>query len=93
MFLFSFQSELFIGLAFFTFGAAFVLSISVELPFVHIEKLLLGGQRKDNKEHVANKENATVHPLSNGTPVKSKEDEAMESDIPKEKDTNMIEKS
>ena len=93
MFLSSFQSELFIGLAFFTFGAAFVLSISVELPFVHIEKLLLGGQRKDKKEDFVNKENATVHPLSNGTTVKSKEDEAMESDIPKEKNTNKIEKS
>ena len=79
---------MFIGLAFFTFGASFVLSISVELPFVHIEKLLLGGQRKDKKEDGVSKENGSAHPLSNGTTVKSKEDEAMESVNPKEKDTN-----
>ena len=78
---------MFIGLAFFTFGASFVLSISVELPFVHIEKLLLGGQRKDKKEDGVNKENGSVHPLSNGTTVKNKEDEAMDSVNPKEKDT------
>ena len=78
---------MFIGLAFFTFGASFVHSISVELPFVHIEKLLLGGQRKDKKEDVVSKDNGSVHPLSNGTTVKNKEDEAMESVNPKEKDT------
>ena len=82
-------SELYIGLACFTFGAAFVLSISVELPFVHIEKLLLGDQRKEKKEDKAIQENGSGQPtISNGNIVPSKVD-----DNAREKDMNLVEKS
>ena len=84
---------MYIGLAFFTFGAAFVLSISVELPFVHIEKLLLGGQRREKKEEDAVHGNGSAQPISNGTIVKSKEDEAVMSDNEQKKDMDKVEKS
>ena len=88
-----FWPELYIGLAFFTFGAAFVLSISVELPFVHIEKLLLGGKRREKKEEDAVHGNGSAQPISNGTIVKSKEDEAVMSDNQQKKDMDKVEKS
>ena len=84
---------MYIGLAFFTFGAAFVLSISVELPFVHIEKLLLGGQRREKKEEDVVYGNGSAQPMSNGITIKSKEDEAVMSDNEQKKDMDIVGKS
>ena len=47
IYFFSFsQNQLFIGIGCFTFGAAFVAALTVEFPFVNLEKILLGGGGK-----------------------------------------------
>ena len=59
----------FIGTACFVFGASFVLSLSVELPFVHLEKMLLGGvARKPPQEDQKKSE-----PVANGNVEKKEE--------------------
>ena len=40
------MSQYFIGIACFTFGTAFVQALVSEVPFVRLEKLLLGGPQK-----------------------------------------------
>ena len=43
------MSQYFIGIACFTFGTAFVQALVAELPFVRLEKILLGGSRRPQK--------------------------------------------
>ena len=44
------MSQYFIGIACFTFGTAFVQALVSEVPFVRLEKLLLGGPQKPKIE-------------------------------------------
>merc|ERR1712062_43480 len=44
------MSQFFIGITCFTFGTAFVQALTAEVPFVNLEKILLGGMTKPKQE-------------------------------------------
>ena len=46
------MSQYFIGIACFTFGTAFVQALVSEVPFVRLEKLLLGGSARPQKPKI-----------------------------------------
>ena len=72
---FYFQSQFFIGITCFTFGTAFVQALCAEIPFVRLEKILLGGQLNPDDHFDTNSKAKLVHFRTNQTQTKRRKEQ------------------
>jgi hypothetical protein len=72
------MSQYFIGIACFTFGTAFVQALVAELPFVRLEKILLGGAARPKKPDQKPKSELPNGHVNIATDVPLKEKEKVE---------------